>query len=128
MAYRRVLDVDPLTGARIVYHHEEGKRGNPDRIVLDTQCDVQALIDANQAEYNANDHSSRKFWKTDMRKIASISKAQCIDLEKQGIMTQAYKILDQKKLMRWLHDPANQKWRTMPGNFLGAKGATGVNE
>ena len=119
MAYERVLDVDPLTGQQIVYYHEEGKVGQPDRIALETKCDVTALIEQNKREYNAEDHSAKKFQHTDLRKIASISFSQFIDMEKQGIITRAGKILSQKKLMAWISDPANSSWRTMAGDFRG---------
>jgi hypothetical protein len=104
MSTRRLLDIDPLTKVRSMFHSEDPD-GN-DMILEDVQ-DVTEILDHNKAERHM--HDERSGWKGDMHRVASIPLVVWAELKREGIAT------DTKRLKKWLDDPDNMAFRTRPG-------------
>ena len=85
-----------------------------DEITIQQEQNVDSLIEANKAEYNAADTK----WSDQLfgNKVASIPYAAIDKLNKDGIM-KGFSVLDQKRFFAWLNDPDNLFFRTKPGHL-----------
>ena len=85
-----------------------------DEITLQTEQNVDALIEQNKKEYN----NAETKWSDQLfgNKVASIPFTAIDKLNKQGIM-KGFTVLDQKKFFAWLNDPDNLFFRTKKGNL-----------
>ena len=103
----RLFGVDPLAGTKEFFSYDD----TDDSFTIRTEQDVTALIEANKVLSNAAEET----WRGDMHRVASIPLSLMPMLEKQGIMTKAGAILDEKKLRAWLNDADNRYFRTRGG-------------
>jgi hypothetical protein len=85
-----------------------------DEITLQTEQNVDALIEQNKKEYN----NAETKWSDQLfgNKVASIPFTAIDNLNKQGIM-KGFTVLDQKRFFGWLNDPENLYFRTKPGKL-----------
>ena len=85
-----------------------------DEITLQTEQNVDALIEQNKKEYN----NAETEWADQLfgNKVASIPFTAIDNLNKQGIM-KGFTVLDQKKFFAWLNDPDNLFFRTKKGHL-----------
>jgi hypothetical protein len=85
-----------------------------DEITLQTEQNVDALIEQNKKEYN----NAETKWSDQLfgNKVASIPFTAIDNLNKQGIM-KGFTVLDQKKFFAWLNDPDNRFFRTKQGRI-----------
>jgi hypothetical protein len=85
-----------------------------DEITLQTEQNVDALIEQNKKEYN----NAETKWSDQLfgNKVASIPFTAIDKLNKQGIM-KGFTVLDQKKFFAWLNDPDNRFFRTKQGRI-----------
>ena len=85
-----------------------------DEITLQTEQNVDALIEQNKKEYN----NAETKWSDQLfgNKVASIPFTAIDKLNKQGIM-KGFTVLDQKKFFAFLNDPDNVYFRTKPGQL-----------
>ena len=79
-----------------------------DTMVVENVQDTTDIIEANKEVYNDTDERARY---GDMARVASLPLSVYFDLWNQGI------IQDDKRFMKWLDDPANLYFRTMPGKL-----------
>lgn len=79
--------------------------------VLHTQQDIEPILRQNQQLRNVSDGAR---W-GDGDRVAQIPTAVYEELQKQGIIGQNHKILDQRRFHAWLNDPDNQVFRTRRG-------------
>lgn len=105
---RRLFDHDETTGMTEWFTYDPHSGG----FVIETTQDVSALLEVNRALYNASDTRAKY---DNLTRIASIPNVVLMDLAKQGIVTPAGRILDDKKYRAWLNDPANVYFRVRPG-------------
>ena len=111
---KQVLDFDPVTGKTIWYDYEYGDRESQDQIIITETVDVEPVIEANKAAYNAGDHSN-KHSPDGFRHAARIPLSVLHDLARQGIMTTGGRILDEPRLRKFLNDPDVRSFRVWPG-------------
>ena len=85
-----------------------------DEITLQTEQNVDALIEQNKKEYN----NAETKWSDQLfgNKVASIPFTAIDKLNKQGIM-KGFTVLDQKRFFAFLNDPYNVYFRTKPGQL-----------
>ena len=85
-----------------------------DEITLQTEQNVDALIEQNKKEYN----NAETKWSDQLfgNKVASIPFTAIDKLNKQGIM-KGFTVLDQKKFFAWLNDPDHLFFRTKKGHL-----------
>ena len=85
-----------------------------DEITLQTEQNVDALIEQNKKEYN----NAETKWSDQLfgNKVASIPFTAIDKLNKQGIM-KGFTVLDQKKFFAWLNDHDNLFFRTKKGHL-----------
>ena len=85
-----------------------------DEITLQTEQNVDALIEQNKKEYN----NAETKWSDQLfgNKVASIPFTAIDKLNKQGIM-KGFTVLDQKRFFAFLNDPDNLYFRTKPGQL-----------
>ena len=85
-----------------------------DEITLQTEQNVDALIEQNKKEYN----NAETKWSDQLfgNKVASIPFTAIDKLNKQGIM-KGFTVLDQKKFFAWLNDTDNLFFRTKKGHL-----------
>ncbi len=100
----RPLSLDPATASRTLWHED-----HDGIVVVETQQDVEAVVEDAKIRYNMFDEKSR--WKGDMHKVASIPMPILMDLQKQGIID------DPKRFAAWLNDSDNGAFRTRPGRI-----------
>lgn len=99
---KKLLDTDPITGIRHVFHYDEVT----DEATITAEQDVSNVIELNKQEYNdAPDRFGE--WS----KVATLPMVVYYDLKKKGILD------DQVALKRWLNDPENRFFRTRPGTI-----------
>jgi hypothetical protein len=97
-----LFDEDRDAAMRRIWHQDADGR-----IVLQTEHDVQDIIDDAKTRYNL--HDERAPWKGDTHKVAQIPMPILMELERKGITR------DQKAFKAWLNDPDNRVFRTRPG-------------
>jgi hypothetical protein len=85
-----------------------------DEITLQTEQNVDALIEQNKKEYN----NAETKWSDQLfgNKVASIPYTAIDHLNKIGVM-KGFSVLDQKRFYAWLNDPENLYFRTKPGTL-----------
>ena len=85
-----------------------------DEITLQTEQNVDALIEQNKKEYN----NAETKWSDQLfgNKVASIPFTAIDKLNKQGIM-KGFTVLDKKRFFAFLNDPDNVYFRTKPGQL-----------
>lgn len=88
-------------------YYADGEGG----LIIKSDTDVSAIIEANKAQYNATDEKTR--W-GDWTKVASIPLAVFQELNQKGIC-RGFAVVDQKAMKAWLNDPDNKYFRTRPG-------------
>ena len=112
--YERLLDVDPMTGAVETFYYDP----ETGRCTIDRQCDVTAILEANQALYTQYDERSR--WGNEpMHHVASVP-LEVMEQFKQDTGINPYAPLDPSERHRfhqWLDDSANRMFRTRPGKL-----------
>lgn len=101
-AHSRLLDIDPITGVRRVFHWHPDTQS----FTIETVYDNEDVVEANKVLHNASTGAN---WKGDMHRVASVPMAIWHDLKKRGILQ------DQTKLEQWLNDPDNRFFRTREG-------------
>lgn len=104
---RRPFDVDPLSGAVETFYFDHTN----DTFTIERVEDAEPLLEMNKAIQSATPGN----WRGALHRVASIPNSLLPELEKQGIMTSAGRILDAKKLRQWLNDPDNRFFRTRLG-------------
>lgn len=102
MTDRVLFDRDPLSGVT-EYFHEEPDGG----FTIESQQDLTGLLE--QTKYLRNENTGRM---GDLVHVASIPNVILMGLVKQGILTYAGRILDDKRYRAWLNDADNQAFRT----------------
>lgn len=104
----RLLSYDPLTGIRerFVYNAEN------DSFQIITDQEGEPVLELNKDKYNSVDERAR--WK-EGQMVASLPLVIYQDLLARGIIDK--KDVRQKKLRKWLDDPANRFFRTRPGKL-----------
>lgn len=102
----KLFDEDPITGKREFWHY------NPDNdtATIETQVDVEDLVDTNKYEHNLHDGANSP-WKGDIHRVASIPMPIWEDLRRKGMLPHQ----DEAAFRRWLNDPDNRAFRTRPG-------------
>jgi hypothetical protein len=100
---KRLLDFDPITKTRRVFHYDQVE----EKATIETKQDVTACVELTQAEFNAMDE--RAPWKGDFVKAASIPLSVMGKLMREGIW------YDDAALRKWLNDRDNRKLRTHTG-------------
>ena len=98
----RTVTSDPIAKRRVRYH-DDG-----DGYVLETQQDVQHIVDKNLARQALIDENAS--W-GEMAQVAEIPLTVWGELVRNGIAN------DEKALRKWLDDPDNRFFRTRPGNL-----------
>lgn len=98
---RRLLSHNPLTGTK---KYVLDNPDDPGGIVVETHSDLAPLIDSNKEQYN----QAPATW-GEGRKVASIPLEIYFQLKQQGIAD------DPIQFRKWLNDPDNRYFRTMPG-------------
>ena len=85
-----------------------------DEITLQTEQNVDALIEQNKKEYN----NAETKWSDQLfgNKVASIPYTAIDKLNKMGIM-KGFTVLDQKRFFAWLNDRDNLFFRTKKGHL-----------
>ena len=106
----RLLDVDPLTGVVEWFSYEP----DTDGFTVQYEQDVEPLLEQNKRQYN-NVSDYRRFAGERWHKVASLPNVIVMELAKQGILSYAGAILDEKRFRRWLNDSDNMLFRTRPG-------------
>src|SRR4051794_10578202 len=96
----RLFGHNPDTGITEYFHFNEVDGS----YVIETQQDVSQIIEQNTSLYNATEKSTRY---GEWDEVARTPAIVMMMLAKQGIMTAAGRILDQKKYKAWLNDPDN---------------------
>lgn len=109
MLERRHLGTNPLTGAVETFYFDHAT----DEIHIHQTEDVTRLTETTKALYN--DAASN--WKGDWHHVASIPMTLLPELQKQGIMNTAGRILDMPKFKAWVNDRDNRVFRTKPGQI-----------
>lgn len=105
---KRLFDYDPITGTKQWFHWNDADES----FTIQTEQPVDALIEANKANFNEFSSGSDK-WGEEIghrTRVASIPMNVYLDLKKRGILQ------DEAALKRWLNDPDNAVFRTRPGN------------
>ena len=97
-----VIQDDPEAGKTELHHYDEATG----LAYIEQVQDVTALVEENRALYNCADGVPQF---GDGKRIASIPMVIWNDLERQGITK------DKKAFRRWLNDPDNRAFRTLPG-------------
>lgn len=105
----RLFDHDPDSGITEFFTYDQHTGG----FVIEARQDVSSIIEINKALWNENKKSTR--YRDGMHQVAHTPQVVTQELAKQGFITAAGRVLDQKKYAAWLNDPANQCWRTRPG-------------
>jgi hypothetical protein len=104
----RLLDHDPFTGITEFYHYDDETGG----FGIETTQDITHIIETNKALWNdAEKHTPYG----DMCRVAHVPNVVMMELAKQGMVTPAGRILDDKAYRRWLNSPDAQYFRTRPG-------------
>ena len=98
---KRLLDFDPVTQTREYFHYDVER----DAFTIERIQETDPIVEANKR--NFNDASGN--WRGDMHKIASIPMDLFMQLQKQGITS------DAKAFKKWLNDPENRYFRAKPG-------------
>jgi hypothetical protein len=104
----RQFDFDPLSGISERFFYDHGT----DEFTLTREQEVSPLLDLNLRKFN---DTPGRFGNDMLHHVASIPLTLLPDLEKQGIMTAAGRILDDKKLRAWLNDRDNRAFRVRMG-------------
>lgn len=100
----RLIDTDPLTGTRTLYHYDPAT----EQFHYEDVQDVSALVEDNRRVHN---DATDKNWKGDMHMVARLPMQIWFKLKKEG------KLNDPKAMRRWLNDPDNAAFRTRPGRI-----------
>lgn len=109
VADARLFDHDALTGITEYFHFDADTGG----FTIQTQQDVEPLLDINRALWNESERSSR--YADGMHRIASTPNVIIMELAKQGILSPSGAILDDTRYRRWLNDSSNRLFRTRTG-------------
>lgn len=102
----RLLGHDPDSGITEYYHFDPDTNG----FVIEQRQDVTAIIEANLAAQNA-DHGN---W-GEMTMVARYPLTILMELVKQHILDEGFRVINEKAYTRWLNDPSNRVWRTRLG-------------
>lgn len=97
-----LIEVDPLTQIQTFTHYDHA---NDIHYVEEVQ-DVEPIIEYAKGLHRQFDERSR--W-GDIAQVAEIPNTIVFELMRDGILT------DQKRMKKWLNDPANAHFRTRPG-------------
>ncbi len=107
MPQPRLLDHDSLTGITEFYHFDPHTGG----YVIETQQDIEHVIELNKAVVNDNDTG----WKGEWHHVAHIPLSILMKLAEAQIMTTGGEILDEKRYRAWLNAPENSHFRVKRG-------------
>lgn len=108
---QRFLDYDPVTKRTRTFHsNAEGTD-----FAVQSHFDVTDIVEENKARRAMTDERARF---GDMTLIGQIPIHILTDLQRQNILDPEGNVLDEKKWLRWFHDPANSAWRTRGGRFM----------
>lgn len=104
----RLFDRDPFTGITeyMIYDNDTGD------FQIQTQQDVEPLIEYNKSLHNATEKHTRY---GELTRIASWPAVITMELAKQGILSMGGAILDEKRFRKWLNDRDNKAFRTREG-------------
>jgi hypothetical protein len=107
---KRLLDYDELSGVSTFFHSDG------ETVTFEDVQDVEPIIEANKLLYN--DFDERTPHKGDgFHRVASIPAVVMVELERQGIIDNAWNIKDERRFLRFLDDPENIYFRTRPGKL-----------
>lgn len=101
----RLVTDDPIGGRRVVLH-EDAVTGE---LIQETTADVTELIETNKYEFNTQDKRTAFIKRNGLVKAASIPIDLWFKIKKEGIVD------DPVRYRRWLNDPDNRFFRTVPG-------------
>lgn len=104
----RLFDYDEFSGVTELFIYDPDTEG----FTIQTQQDVEPLIERNKALWNEKEKHSRY---GELAHIASIPPVILMDLAQKGILTVGGKILDDKRYRAFLNDSDNRCFRTRPG-------------
>jgi hypothetical protein len=102
-----LLQIDPLTGAELVFHYDHAE----DNFIIEEKVDVQPHIDYTKELFKY----ARSDWKGDWHHVASIPAIFVKELTKKGVLGPGGRILDKAALKKWVNDPDNRAFRVKPG-------------
>ena len=105
---RRLFDHDEFSGITEWYMYDD----ETDGFIIESVQDVEPLVELNKSLYNDTEkHTKYGEW----TRIASIPPVIVMELAKQGILSPAGAILDDKRYRKWLNDSDNRCFRTRAG-------------
>lgn len=107
---RRILDDGREDGIATIFHSDG------ETITLEDVQDVEPIIEANKLLYNDVDERA-PYAGDGFHRVASIPAVVMLDLERQGIVNNAWAVKDQKRFLQWLDDNSNIYFRTRPGKL-----------
>jgi hypothetical protein len=99
---KKVMDFDPNTGIKHVFHYDN----LTDEASITAEQDVDHIIEQNKQLIN----EAPDRW-GEWTRVAQIPMVVYLDLQKKGILN------DQAALKRWLNDPDNKFFRTKAGTI-----------
>ena len=80
--------------------------------MLETQHDVQSIVDVAKALHNNESDYGPTRWKGDHHRVATIPMPIFMELDRLGITR------DSKDFLKWLEKPDNSVFRTKPGKLV----------
>lgn len=108
MTDRRLFDVDKESGITEWFLYDDETGG----FTIESQQDVEPLLEQNKRLWNDTEKHTPY---GELRRVASIPNVTLMELARQGIVTPAGHVLDQKKFRAWLNDSDNKYFRTRAG-------------
>lgn len=106
----RFFDYDPFSGITEYFHYDP----DTDGFTIQTQQDLEPLIEQNKALYNDTEKSTR-YGDGIGGRVASFPAVITMQLAQQGILSMGGAILDEPRYRRWLNDSDNQVFRVRRG-------------
>ena len=105
----RVHSLDPALKIRRNWHED-----TDGSVVVETQQDVEDIIELNKAEMASVDENARY---GDQARIARIPLSTYFALQRQGIIGPDGDVTDETAFLKWLDDKDNVLFRTRPGSL-----------
>lgn len=99
---KQLFDVDPFTGARQYFYHDDVT----DETIIETVQNYEPTLELNKDSYNSLDERAR--W-GDGALVARIPLNLYYEIKAKGIVD------NQREFARWLNDADNRHFRTRPG-------------
>jgi hypothetical protein len=104
----RSLGYDPLSGIEVIFHDDEG-----DGFTIEHRQDVEVILEGNKIMRENCDPGNYR--KTELGWIARVPWVKIMELAKQGFITPAGDILDERKYKKWLNSSDGAPYRVRGG-------------